>query len=33
MQPKLQDLAKQLIDCRGKLQELEERQKAEREPY
>jgi hypothetical protein len=33
MQTKLQQLAKELIECRGKLQELEERQKAEREPY
>jgi hypothetical protein len=33
MQTKLQQLAKELIECRGKLQELEERQRAEREPY
>ena len=33
MQTKLQDLAQQLIECRGTLQELEERQRAEREPY
>lgn len=33
MQPSIENLAKQLIECRGALQELEERQKAEREPY
>jgi hypothetical protein len=33
MQPTLEQLAKELIECRGKLQELEERQKTEREPY
>jgi hypothetical protein len=33
MQTSIQDLAKQLVECRGALQELEQRQKAEREPY
>jgi hypothetical protein len=33
MQPTIQQLAAELVDCRGKLQELEERQKAERKPY
>ena len=33
MQTKLQTLAQELVKCRGALQELEEKYKAEREPY
>src|SRR5471032_2970414 len=33
MQTKLHQLAKELIECRGEVQELEEPQKAERESY
>ena len=33
MQTTLEQLAKELIDCRGKLQEFELRQKADHEPY
>lgn len=33
MQPTIEQLAKELIECRGKLQELEERHKADALPY